>query len=273
MQKLNFKLNGISGFTLLEALIAMILAGIVTTAIFKVYVNQHESWNQQEEIIDMQQNVRAAIGELTKQIRMAGYGLPLQVDGIEAYDSNPDTLIVNYASGNDKAVVEHPMTTISADIRCDGHDLSQFLPGQWAYIFNPDSGGGEFFEVTQVLSAPARLKHSTMDLSRAYEAGSVIMLLNRVKFFLDDSDTLHPDLMMQLPGQAPQVYAENITDLQFFYVMKNRAVVAQPVIPEDVREVIVTITARTDKADVELAGQPYRTRTITSAVNVRNLDT
>ncbi len=272
MQKFKLKLNGISGFTLLEALIAMVLAGIVTTAIFKVYVNQHENWNQQEEIIDMQQNVRAAIGELTRQIRMAGFGLPLQVDGIEAYDSNPDTLIVNYANGDDNATVEYSMSSISSEIRCDGHDLSFFHPGQWAYIFNPDSGGGEFFEVSQVLSGPSRLQHSTMDLSEAYASGSVVMLLNRVKFFLDNSDTLHPSLMMQLPGQAAQVYAENITDLQFYYVMKNRAVVAQPAIPEDVREVVVTITARTDKADAEIAGQPYRTRTITSAVNVRNLD-
>lgn len=272
MEKSKFKIIGSTGFSLLEALIAMILAGVVMTAIFKVYVNQHKNWGQQEQIIDMQQNARAAIDELTRQIRMAGFGLPLQLDGIEAYNTDPDTIILNYAADGCQAPIEHAMPNVSSELRCDGHDVSCFWDGQWVYIFDPDSGGGEFFEITQVQTASSHIQHNTMDLSRTYDAGAILLALTRVKFFIDRSDTLHPNLMIELPGQNPQVYAENITDLQFQYVMKNGAVVDQPPIPEDVRQVIIFVSARTNDKDIDLPGQPYRTRTITSAVNVRNLD-
>lgn len=272
MTKFKLKKTGSKGFSLLEALVAMILAGIVITAIFKIYVNQHKSWNQQEEIIDMQQNARAAIDELSRQIRMAGYGLPLQMEGIEGSNTNPDTVILNYAHGNCEVTVEVGMISASSEIRCDGHDVSCFWDGQWVYIFDPDSGGGEFFEISKVKTAPSRLQHNTMNLSMAYDSGAIVVALNRVKFFVDNTDSLHPNLMVELPGQNPQVYAENITDLQFQYVMKNGAVIDQPSIPEDIRQVIIVLTARTENRDNELPGQPYRTRQITSAVNVRNLD-
>lgn len=272
MKKFKSKFTDIAGVSLVEALIALLLAGVVTTAIFKVYVNQHKSWNQQEEIIDMQQNARAAIDELTRQIRMAGYGLPIQLDGIQAFNSDPDTIVLNYSADACNVTVEQKMTSPTAEIRCDGHDVSCFSDGQWAFIFHPDSGGGEFFEISQVQTGNSRILHDAMALSYAYDAGALVVALNQVRFFIDYSDSLHPNLMLEIPGSTAQVYAENITDLQFQYVMKNGAVLDQPVIPEDIRQVQITITSRTNNRDIDLPGQPYRTRTITSAVNVRNLD-
>jgi type II secretory pathway pseudopilin PulG len=272
MKKLKHKITGSAGFSLLEALVAIILAGVVITAVFKVYVNQHKSWNQQEEIIDMQQNARAAIDELTRQIRMAGLGLPLKLDGIEAYNTNPDTIILNYADGNCQVTIEHKMPNPSSELRCDGHDVSCFWDGQWIFIFDPDSGGGEFFEISHVQTGSSHIQHNTMDLSKAYDAGAILLALTRVKFYIDNTDTLHPNLMIELPGQNPQVYAENIVDLQFRYVMKNGAVVDVPAIPEDIRQVLINLTARTNNREIDLPGQPYRTRVISSAVNVRNLD-
>lgn len=272
MNKSKNRMTGSTGFSLLEALVAIVLSGIVITAVFRIYINQHKCWNQQEEIIDMQQNARAAIDELSRQIRMAGYGLPLQLDGIEACDANPDTIILNYSKDDCEATVEVAMTGVSSEIRCDGHDVSCFWDGQWAYIYDPDSGGGEFFEISQVEAGSSRLLHGTMDLSKAYGAGAIVMALNRVKFFVDCTDSLCPTLMIELPGQTPQVYAENITDLQFQYVMKNGAVIDQPLVLEDIRQVVIILTARTENRDINLPGQPYRTRMITSAVNVRNLD-
>jgi hypothetical protein len=76
--------------------------------------------------------------------------------------------------------------------------------------------------------------------------------------------------MVQYAGFAPQVYAENITDLQIEYVLSNGAVVDVPPMPEMVREVRIRLTARTDKEDnVESFG--YRTRNIETTVKVRNL--
>jgi prepilin-type N-terminal cleavage/methylation domain-containing protein len=213
--------NNEKGFSLIEILIALFLTGVVIASVFSVYINQHKNWIVQEQITDSQQNARAAIDELTRQIRMAGYGLPLGLNGIEAFDTDPDTIVITYADGDCNAPIEHDMTNPSADLRCDGHDISCFSDGQWVFIFEPDSGGGEFFEITNVQTGSWLIQHNTMNLSKAYTQGAIVMSLFRMKYYIDRTDTLHPNLMMQLPGQTAQVYAENIEDLQFRYTMKN----------------------------------------------------
>ena len=272
MNKIIRKLRNSAGTTLMEILIGLFLAGLVTTSIFKIYLNQHKNWMIQEDVTDIQQNARAAIDELTRQIRMAGYELPIGLDGLEAYNTNPDTIVVYYSDGGCYAPIEHDMPNTSAELRCDGHDISCFYDGQWAYIFHPDSGGGEFFEITEVQVAAAHIQHNTMVLSMKYDKDAIIVALNRIKFFVDMSDTTHPNLMMELPGRNPEVYAENISDLQFRYTMKNGAVVNVPANWEDIREVQIALVARSADPDPDFTSDPYRHRVYTSKVNVRNVD-
>ena len=42
------KLQGAKGLSLIEVLIAMLMTGIITAAIFKVYINQHKNWTVQD---------------------------------------------------------------------------------------------------------------------------------------------------------------------------------------------------------------------------------
>jgi len=263
--------NG-KGFSLLEVLIGMFLSGIVLIVIFKVFVTQHKNWSIQEQVTDMQQNARAAIDELSRQVRMAGHELPLGISGIIPYNTNPDTIVITYADGGCEAPTEHDMSDASSPIRCDGHDISCFYDGQWAYIFHPDSGGSEFFQISQVVTATSQFEHSGSMLTKAYPKGAIVLSLQRLKFFVDNSDTLHPNLMLQLPGRGPQVYAENIEDIEFRYTMKNGLTVDVPVIIEDIREVRIILTARTGIADPDFVGDPYRRRQYTSRVNLRNID-
>nr|MBN2276896.1 hypothetical protein [candidate division Zixibacteria bacterium] len=264
------RLSGEKGISLMETLIALFLAGLVITTVFKVYISQHKNWVIQEQVTDMQQNARAAIDELGRQIRMAGHGLPLGMPGLEAYNANPDTIVINYAVGGCDAVIEHAMPNPSAELRCDGHDVSCFQEGQWVFIFQPDSGGGEFFEITNVQTSSSHIQHNTMTLSRSYPAQSILIAMEQVKYYIDNTDTAHPNLMLKLPGQAAQVYAENIEDLQFRYRMKNGSIISSPVIIPDIREVAIDLVARTDNPDSDFAGDPYRRRTYSSNVNLRN---
>ena len=61
------------GFTLIEILIALFLISIVTAAIYKTFRAQQRSYMIQEEVVEMQQNLRAGMEILTREIRMAGY--------------------------------------------------------------------------------------------------------------------------------------------------------------------------------------------------------
>lgn len=61
------------GFTLLELLIVMAIAGIIMTVIWTAFRSQHRSYLAQDETTMMQQNIRAAVDILVREIRMAGY--------------------------------------------------------------------------------------------------------------------------------------------------------------------------------------------------------
>ena len=61
------------GFTLIELLIAMIVASIVMAAIYSVYRSQTQTYRTQQLVVQMQQNMRAALYLLESEIRMAGY--------------------------------------------------------------------------------------------------------------------------------------------------------------------------------------------------------
>ena len=115
MKRLSGKTVSNRGISLLEALIALFLTGIVMTIVFSLYVSQHKNWNTQGEITEMQQNARASIDELTRQIRMAGHQLPLGIDGIRAYNTNPDTIIVSYSDDGCYAPIEHSMPLPSSE--------------------------------------------------------------------------------------------------------------------------------------------------------------
>ena len=60
------------GFSLMEVLIAMVIAGIVMAAIYSVYYSQQKSYVAQEQIAAMQQNLRVAMYRMEREIRMAG---------------------------------------------------------------------------------------------------------------------------------------------------------------------------------------------------------
>lgn len=61
------------GFTLIELMISIVIGGLITAATYATYVSQHHSYYAQDQVAEMQQNLRAALSLLTTEIRMAGY--------------------------------------------------------------------------------------------------------------------------------------------------------------------------------------------------------
>ena len=61
------------GFTLIELLIAMAVSGIIMTGVYSAFKTQQDSYLAQEQVAEMQQNLRASLYIMTTEIRMAGY--------------------------------------------------------------------------------------------------------------------------------------------------------------------------------------------------------
>ena len=62
-----------AGFTLVELMIAIAIFGIASTALYATYQYQQNSYLAQEQVADMQQNLRAALFFVTKDLKLAGY--------------------------------------------------------------------------------------------------------------------------------------------------------------------------------------------------------
>jgi type IV pilus assembly protein PilW len=60
------------GFTIVELLVAMVVALLALGAIYSTFLNQHKSYVVQEETAAMNQNLRIALLYMQREIRMAG---------------------------------------------------------------------------------------------------------------------------------------------------------------------------------------------------------
>lgn len=62
-----------NGFTLVELLVAVAISGLVASAIIGFFIAQQRSHTAQEQVTYMQQNIRAGLGIMSRELRMAGY--------------------------------------------------------------------------------------------------------------------------------------------------------------------------------------------------------
>ena len=80
------------GFTLVELMVALAIAGVVMAAVVTTFRIQQASYVVQEEVVVMQQNLRAAMSQMTRELRMAGYDPAHTTDaGISAATANSIT--------------------------------------------------------------------------------------------------------------------------------------------------------------------------------------
>ncbi len=61
------------GFTLVEIMLALLISGIIMVAVITVFISQQRTYLAQEQVVEMQQNIRAALNMMEREIRMAGY--------------------------------------------------------------------------------------------------------------------------------------------------------------------------------------------------------
>jgi len=62
-----------AGFTLVELLISMAIVGVVLGSIYSLFISQSRNAAVQEQVTSVQQNLRAAIYFMERELRMAGY--------------------------------------------------------------------------------------------------------------------------------------------------------------------------------------------------------
>ncbi len=62
-----------SGFTLVELMVAMVLTTIIGAVLYTSFISQQRIYTTQGQVVEMQQNIRAAMAVLAREIMLAGY--------------------------------------------------------------------------------------------------------------------------------------------------------------------------------------------------------
>ena len=168
------------GFTLVEVLVALAMTGIVMTVMFTMFRTSQRSYSTQDQVAEMQQNLRVAMSFVSRDVRMSGCGMNLMPDlvpDIQTYYDNqddggtaawnlllplsptnsstsPDSLDIMYGNvktGEYDASITKGMPDASAVIQVD--DNGNFEPGDFVVI--TDGVTAVLFEVTDVITLTA----------------------------------------------------------------------------------------------------------------------
>lgn len=278
------------GMTLIELLMALVVSGILVAGVYRTFISQQHTFTVQEQVVDMQQNVRLAINRMTRELRMAGYGrLDVTFFGVGHVNGYGDVVTPNGAGSVTVIGGYQAVTTLSAYVNAGNsiiqvNNASGFDLAKRQYIC---INGIDSHQIKTIAGNQIEFKDT---LNYAHLAGEPIFLITAITYshgIIGDpfrgvaGDPLLRDDNL---GAGPQPVAENIENLQFLYILKDDVWDGNKWVPDprlnvpaaqraDIRIIQVNIVARTDRTDPELAktGDGFRRRNLTSNIQLRNL--
>jgi type IV pilus assembly protein PilW len=61
------------GITLIELLVVLVISGLIVAGIYRVFIAQTRAYTVQDQVVEVQQNIRNAMELLLRDLRMAGF--------------------------------------------------------------------------------------------------------------------------------------------------------------------------------------------------------
>ena len=107
--------NSEKGFTLVEILIAMGVSLVVLGGLVSVFVIQNKTYTQQGRVIEMQENARAGIEMMTRELILAGYIAPSSVPTTDVGGESFTDNVADYVEEADAEKI-----AFEADVDNDG---------------------------------------------------------------------------------------------------------------------------------------------------------
>jgi prepilin-type N-terminal cleavage/methylation domain-containing protein len=242
--------TGEQGMTLVELLVAMLIGSILTYLTYNFFRTQEGNYNEIRTSSEMQQELRWAMQFLSEHVKLVGNAVPQTcgwkiIDSMNGAGDDPDSLTI---LGSFKSVVvttTQNMANEAAQINCSSIDNVEV--GDLAVI--SDGTFSEIFQITGIQGT--RLLHNASlpwndneQLEHAYASGSTVTLLTMFTFHVSTDSTGHPNLMVSTQASSPQILAGDIDQFQVRYLLKSGTWVDDTDEPYDIREVEITLRAR-----------------------------
>lgn len=298
--------TSVAGFTLIEMMISMSLLGIIMIGVYNLYLSQQSQNLIQEDVVELQQNLRVAMDTITRDMRVSGF-LNMDNDPLEGISDNggldgSDTVTLNTASGfgyyakiveNDTTENVAVGTNIIFTVDSNGI-FSATNPLELVRIIRP-SQGVEVVVTTYTVQtvgttgascnpkvAPCLILEPTTTYGNTeFRTGDIIARTGivgsewypgTIAYSLVSGGNCpvgQKCVAKNINGGGNKIIASNITDLQLNYILDGGNMVDNPDDPSQVRAVRVTISGATSMTVAELDGNA-RTRQLSSIVRIRN---
>ena len=210
--------NREQGFTLVELMITLVIGSFISAGILMAFSSQNQSYVAQEQVTQMQQNLRAGLGMLIRELRMAGY----DPNGIlDPLDSSREPITVTSSDSitfrmDDPA---NPGTIKSfsyalADLDGDGdNDLIRSESGSIASILMENVDGLEFYYT--LADGTGTLSPTAPQDIRTVEVTVLVRAERPDKNFTNTASYPHP-------GGTPWVVSDNYRRRLLSAVIKCR---------------------------------------------------
>jgi prepilin-type N-terminal cleavage/methylation domain-containing protein len=267
------------GLTLIELLVALAVSGLLIAGMYRTFTGQQKTYTIQEQVVDMQQNVRAAINRMMTELRMSGFGnvsmvLPVTyTTGTFNNILNPNMptagslTIISSVGGTATLTASGSggQNQITVSTLTDGQGNALFDTGNRKYI---SVGGLESYMITSVDNGT---KTITLNGSLTYNhpIGTPVFTIRALSYQVASVNGIPTLLRDENLGDGAQPQADSIENLQFTYLDADGNITANPA---DIRIITVSLRARTERQDPDLDnGDGYRRRQIVSNIHLRNM--
>ncbi len=286
-----------AGFTLIELLIVMGMLGIVITAIYSLYLTHQRSAYTQDEVVEVQQNVRIAMDSITRDIRNAGTLIPRtdnpatasNIENGPVGNAGTNSITLNMASSQEgyawittDLYLAGPTTdfTVAVD---SAASLSNFSVGDFVRIMRPElmteatGTTGSLYTVNSIAATPSPVMnlHYVSGIqpgtSASFKRGDLIGLVTNA-----GPGYVHPNTVIYslgAGGSCPSgdvcitrsengvgnVVATNMANLTFTYIMDDSTNTEVNQIPAPPNYPNLTDVTKIKEVRVTVTGQTVTT--------------
>jgi type II secretory pathway pseudopilin PulG len=238
------------GITLVELLVSMTVGIILITFAFGFINSQTNNLNENRQTSEMQQELRWALQFTADHVKLSGNAVPTAcgykaIDNTDGASGAPDSLVILGSFKSLVVTTTQNMASENSQIECSSVDRIE----QGDLIMISDGTFSELFAVTAITAN--RLSHDvalpwndTNNLDHKYNVGSTLTVLTQFRFFIKTDTVGHPNLMVASQAYPAQVLAGDIDQFQVRFKMKSGSWSNDPDEIYDIREVEITLRAR-----------------------------
>lgn len=235
-----------AGFTLVELMVVLVIAGMLLAGVYTMMIRQQNSYQTQDQVVEVQQNLRSAIIFLRHDLRMIGYGLvagtapitstqnnQVGVNGTDAISlmaniGGGSVIMPTAGSGTFPLVTGVPVTVAVESVagfsasRVDLVDLST-----GTLITNADVTGiaqppppalpTVTFTPCPVVACPASMNLQLMAGSYIGQSPQTITFQVDLTGALNPAECQNPPCLERTAGGVVSVLAEGVEDFQLAY--------------------------------------------------------